>query len=207
MNVSTAFRSHIMELIIVTFLKATLIVIVGVNGMAVLITETISTVFVMFHHSNISFAGERYLSRVFIVPSLHRTHHSTERDEHDNNYGAVLSIWDRMFGTLLEKEPLELGIKNNTSLSFLEQLKFGFIKTPELAQAVSHVQTDYNIHNMISEAAYYKAEFRDFSSGNELEDWLEAETEIKAQVLREIPDKSRIQPKRYKFWLPSPVFQ
>lgn len=207
MNVSTAFRLHIMELIIVTFLKATLIVILGMNGMTVLITETITTVFVMFHHTNISFARERFLSGLFIVPFLHRTHHSTERDEHDSNYGAVLSIWDRIFGTLLEKEPLEIGIKNNAPLGFLAQLKFGFIKNPEPALAVSQFQDDYTISSMISEAAYYKAEYRDFSPGNELDDWLEAETEIKDKILREMTDKSRIQPRKNKFWLPTPVSQ
>jgi sterol desaturase/sphingolipid hydroxylase (fatty acid hydroxylase superfamily) len=207
MNVSTAFRLHIMELIIVTFLKATLIVILGMNGMAVLLTETITTIFVMFHHANISFAGERFLSRLFIVPFLHRTHHSTERDEHDSNYGAVLSIWDRIFGTLLEKEPLEIGIKNNASLGFLAQLKFGFINAPAPALAVSQLHDEFDINFMISEAAYYKAEYRDFSPGKDLDDWLEAETEIKDKILREMAEKSKIQPRKNKFWLPSPAGQ
>ncbi len=207
MNVSTAFRLHIMELIIVTVLKAILIIILGMNGMTVLITESITTLFVMFHHTNISFAGERFLSGLFIVPFLHRTHHSTERDEHDSNYGAVLSIWDRIFGTLLKKEPLEIGIKNNAPLGFLAQLKFGFINAPVPAFAVSEFQDHYKINSMISEAAYYKAEYRDFSPGNDLDDWLEAETEIKDKILREIADKSRNQTTKNKFWLPTSVFQ
>ncbi len=33
-------------------------------------------------------------------------------------------------------------------------------------------------NHRIAEAAYYRAEARGFSSGNELEDWLEAEAEI-----------------------------
>lgn len=35
-------------------------------------------------------------------------------------------------------------------------------------------------YQMVSEAAYYRAEKRDFISGNEMEDWVAAETEIQA---------------------------
>ena len=81
----------------------------------------------MFHHANISFKGEKLLSYVIIVPSLHRTHHSTQRIEHDSNYGAVLSLWDRLFGTLSEVKSAEIGIKGNspqeTRKYVLEQMK------------------------------------------------------------------------------------
>jgi sterol desaturase/sphingolipid hydroxylase (fatty acid hydroxylase superfamily) len=30
---------------------------------------------------------------------MHRVHHSTDRVEHDTNYGFCLSLWDRLFGT------------------------------------------------------------------------------------------------------------
>ncbi len=80
----------------------------------VLTSEAIMTLFIMFHHTNISFQGEKRLGNVIIVPSLHRTHHSTQRSEHDSNYGAVLSLWDRLFGTLSELKPAEIGIKGSS---------------------------------------------------------------------------------------------
>jgi hypothetical protein len=33
-------------------------------------------------------------------------------------------------------------------------------------------------HKMIAEAAYYRAQSRNFQSGHEVEDWLEAEAEV-----------------------------
>ncbi len=40
-------------------------------------------------------------------------------------------------------------------------------------------------HHWISEAAYYRAEYRNFAPGKELDDWLHAETEyIKMQIKR-----------------------
>ena len=35
---------------------------------------------------------------------------------------------------------------------------------------------------MIAEAAYYRAERRGFAAGNEMEDWLQAETEIDSLI-------------------------
>ncbi len=174
LNVSTAFRLHIVELLIITALKSAYIILLGVDATMVLTNETLLTLFIMFHHTNISFRGEKRLGQVIIAPYLHRAHHSTERNEHDTNYGAVFSIWDRLFGTLAELEPAEIGIKNSSPQTVLGLVKFGF--TPE--HPVPVYELDLNLKSMIAEAAYYKAEKREFKPGNELRDWLDAKREI-----------------------------
>ena len=181
LNVSTAFRIHIVELFIITALKAAYIVTLGLDKATVLINEAIITFFVMFHHTNISFKGENLLGRVLIVPYLHRAHHSTERIEHDNNYGFVLSLWDRLFGTLAELEPVKIGIKEDSAQTFIKLVKLGFTlaKTP--------TELPVNLEAMIAEAAYYKAEKRDFYPGHEIRDWLEAKKEIFRQVYGDKP--------------------
>ncbi len=176
LNVSTAFRLHIVELLIITLLKAAYIILLGVDKTMVLTNETLLTLFIMFHHANISFRGEKRLGQVIIAPYLHRAHHSTERNEHDSNYGAVFSIWDRLFGTLAELEPLEIGIKNSSPQTVLGLVKFGFASANPAAVPV--YELDANLKAMIAEAAYYKAEKRAFKPGNELRDWLEAKREI-----------------------------
>ena len=175
LNVSTAFRIHIVELLIITVLKSAYIIMLGVDKTMVLTNETLLTLFVMFHHTNISFRGEKRLGQVIIAPYLHRAHHSTERNEHDNNYGAVFSIWDRLFGTLTELEPAEIGIKNSSPQTVLGLVKFGFTRQ---IQRLPIYELDFNLKAMIAEAAYYKAEKRAFKPGNELRDWLEAKREI-----------------------------
>jgi len=174
LNVSTAFRIHIAELLFLTVLKMTYIMMLGVDQTMVLTYEALMTVFIMFHHTNISFNGEKHLGLVIIAPYLHRAHHSTERKEHDTNYGAVFSIWDRLFGTFAELEPLEIGIKNSSPQTFFGLIKLGF--APE--NPVPEHELDWNLKLMIAEAAYYKAEKRAFTPGNELRDWLEAKREI-----------------------------
>jgi sterol desaturase/sphingolipid hydroxylase (fatty acid hydroxylase superfamily) len=176
LNISTSFRIHFMELFITHLLKALLIIVFGIEAAMVLASEAVMTLFVMFHHTNIAFKGEKLLGYFIIVPALHRTHHSTQRNEHDSNYGAVLSLWDRLFGTLAELEPAEIGIKGSSPQDLVNLIKFGFsLHTPTSAPAV-------NLEAMIAEAAYYKAEKRGFSPGNDLRDWLEAKRDIIALV-------------------------
>jgi sterol desaturase/sphingolipid hydroxylase (fatty acid hydroxylase superfamily) len=176
LNVSTAFRLHIVELLIITVLKSAYIVLLGVDKTMVLTNETLLALFIMFHHTNISFRGEKRLGQIIIAPYLHRVHHSTERNEHDNNYGAVFSIWDRLFGTLAELEPAEIGIKYSSPQTVLGLVKFGF--TWANPAPVPVYELDLSLKSMIAEAAYYKAERHAFTPGNELCDWLEAKREI-----------------------------
>ncbi len=178
LNVSTGFRVHITELFMTYILKAALIILMGIDELTVLINEVVTTLFIMFHHTNSSFKGERWLGYVFTTPSLHRTHHSVERYEHDNNYGAILSTWDRLFGTLLEREPAEIGIRGYSPLDFINLVKFGFV------QKLPSVPMPANLDVMIAEAAYYKAEKRKFVPGQEWDDWLEAKQEIIRMVYR-----------------------
>ncbi len=174
LNVSTGFRVHISELFMTYILKIALIVLMGIDASVVLINEIMTTVFIMFHHTNSAFRGERWFGLVFTTPSLHRTHHSVERKEHDNNYGAVLSIWDRLFGTLLDREPVKVGIDGYSPMDFINLVKFGFVDR----MPVPVVPVAVDLDHMIAEAAYYKAEKRNFMPGHEWDDWLEAKREI-----------------------------
>ena len=186
LNISTAFRIHFLELFITHTLKATLIIILGIEAAVLLTNEAIMTLFIMFHHTNISFIGEKLLSYLIITPSLHRTHHSTQRCEHDSNYGAVFSFWDRLFSTLTEREPAEIGINGSSPLDLVNLIKFGFtLQMPPVVQPV-------NLDAMIAEAAYYKAEKRGFSPGNDLLDWLEAKKEIITQLYGDKPIKNNV---------------
>lgn len=183
MNVSTAFRLHFMEVLLTALVKGLFIVAVGVDAATVVANEALITLFILFHHANVSFRGERWLGKLAIMPYLHRVHHSALRREHDNNYGAVFSLWDRLFGTLLEAKPTEIGLSNVPGQTCLQLVRFGLTwqTTPP---SLPKPPACPNLHAMISEAAYYRAEKRGFAPGHECLDWLEAEREIKRLKLR-----------------------
>jgi sterol desaturase/sphingolipid hydroxylase (fatty acid hydroxylase superfamily) len=54
-----------------------------------------------------------WFDRVFSSPSNHRVHHAVNDPYIDKNYGGMLVIWDRMFGTFAEeKEPAVYGTRS-----------------------------------------------------------------------------------------------
>ncbi len=89
-NVSTGFRFHVFDLLLEIVYKSIFVVVIGVDAYLVLSIEIIELFFIFFHHANLRVANEEAISQFIITPSLHRTHHSTLRTEHDSNYGIVL---------------------------------------------------------------------------------------------------------------------
>lgn len=125
LNVTTGLRFHLAELLMEALVRVLFIALIGVDPGVVLFTQTLITLFVLFHHTNITFPHEREWSWVFIVPRLHRVHHSVLREEHDSNYGAVFSLWDRVFGTLKDQEPTAIGLADAETICVRDILKQG----------------------------------------------------------------------------------
>lgn len=125
-NVTTGLRFHMGELFLEVLVRVAFIALFGVSAALVLVNQTIISLFVLFHHTNVTFPYEQLLSKFVIVPRLHRMHHSVLRNEHDSNYGAVLSIWDRLFGTLKEGEPQAIGLTEVDEQHFADLIRYGF---------------------------------------------------------------------------------
>ncbi len=100
-TVSTAARFHPGELFLSFPLRMAGVAVLGAPAVAVAVFEMVFAAFNFMEHGNIdhSRALERRLGTVFIVPALHRRHHSRKPDELNSNYGTIFSLWDRSFGT------------------------------------------------------------------------------------------------------------
>jgi len=48
-----------------------------------------------------------WFDRVFVSPSNHRVHHAVNDMYLDKNYGGILVIWDRLFGSFIEEQDSE----------------------------------------------------------------------------------------------------
>ncbi len=116
MNTTTAFRFHIVELILSNVFKALLFTTMGFMFVPVLVYEIIFFIAVMLHHSNIFITREidMVYRKVFSSPLMHRIHHSDTREETDTNYGSVFSFWDRLFKTYKKDAagPIVFGVKD-----------------------------------------------------------------------------------------------
>jgi sterol desaturase/sphingolipid hydroxylase (fatty acid hydroxylase superfamily) len=104
------FRSHLLEQLLRRVLAPLGLVVLGVPAPAVGVAAAVFVAWAMLNHANVRlpFSG---LESVLVTPRLHRLHHvpaTTER-----NLGTVLTVWDRLRGTLVATEPAadaELGL-------------------------------------------------------------------------------------------------
>jgi sterol desaturase/sphingolipid hydroxylase (fatty acid hydroxylase superfamily) len=57
----------------------------------------------IFEHANIRVrpAVDTALSWVWVTPQMHKVHHSRDQAETDTNYGNLLALPDRLFGTFV----------------------------------------------------------------------------------------------------------
>ncbi len=126
-NVTTGFRFHVFDLFLEIPYKCLFVILIGVEANLVLAIETVELLFIFFHHANLRFAFEERISHFIITPALHRTHHSAMRQEHDSNYGIVLAVWDKLFGTRKELIPQKIGLDIIEAENFLQLFFLAFV--------------------------------------------------------------------------------
>lgn len=100
-DVTTAVRHHPIESLIAASVYWLAVLVLDIP--AIVVAAHAVTVFVAaaVTHTNIRFPQwvERTLRPLLITIDVHLIHHSECYDEANSNFGAVLSIWDRLFGT------------------------------------------------------------------------------------------------------------
>ncbi|MFH2065966.1 MAG: sterol desaturase family protein [Pseudomonadota bacterium] len=102
-DVSTAMRFHILEVCFRSIAGIGMIYFIGADPLGVVAFECLFLIAFFFQHSGIKLPKiiEDFYWILFVPPAMHRIHHSVDREERNTNFGAILSIWDRFFGTLL----------------------------------------------------------------------------------------------------------
>ncbi len=100
-DITTAERHHPLETILSAFLGYVLLFAMGFSLTALLFYSLCAKLSSLYTHANIRLpdAMDRLLRHLFVTPALHAIHHSSYKPETNSNYGMVLSIWDRLFGT------------------------------------------------------------------------------------------------------------
>jgi sterol desaturase/sphingolipid hydroxylase (fatty acid hydroxylase superfamily) len=105
LDVSTTVRFHPLEFLFSTPLTLAGVVLLGAPPVAILIYEVMDAGVTVFSHANVRLPWwvDRPLRLFIVTPDVHRVHHSSYQPETDSNYGAVLTIWDRLLGTYRRK--------------------------------------------------------------------------------------------------------
>jgi sterol desaturase/sphingolipid hydroxylase (fatty acid hydroxylase superfamily) len=120
-DVTTSVRHHPFEYLVASAVYWVAVIVLDVPATAVLSHGLAVFGTAAIQHGNIRLPEwlERSLQPLLVTVDMHRIHHSVIFEEANSNYGAVLSIWDRLFGT-------------QTSLSRAqhEQIVFGVRELP-----------------------------------------------------------------------------
>ena len=89
--------------------------LIGFDPTLIAVAGVISTLWGIVGHTQI-IGKLGPLEWVFNTPSHHRVHHGSNNQYIDKNYGNLLIVWDRMFGTFEpEVEPVKFGLVNNVN--------------------------------------------------------------------------------------------
>jgi sterol desaturase/sphingolipid hydroxylase (fatty acid hydroxylase superfamily) len=99
LDFSTAFRNHPVENIVHGLWHAGWVVLCGIPLLSWLIRVPVLFFALWFQHANVRIPGDSLIAWVMPSPLQHREHHAFERGQADCNYGVVITIFDRIFGT------------------------------------------------------------------------------------------------------------
>jgi sterol desaturase/sphingolipid hydroxylase (fatty acid hydroxylase superfamily) len=71
----------------------------GIHPLMVIFMKSLSALYQFCLHTETINKLPVWIEWIFVTPSHHRVHHSSETEYLDKNFGGNLIIWDRLFGT------------------------------------------------------------------------------------------------------------
>ncbi len=136
LNVSTSLREHPVETTIRLSHYMIISWFLGPSVWLISLHQFIQVISKIIIHSNwrLPETLDKYLSYFILTPNMHHVHHHEKQPYTDSNFGDLLSIWDRAFGTYqsLPKEEVVFGLDvkvfkaKSTPLKFIELVKLPF---------------------------------------------------------------------------------
>tara|TARA_B110000503_G_C7160496_1_gene419441 strand:- start:2136 stop:3872 length:1737 start_codon:yes stop_codon:yes gene_type:complete len=101
LDVTTGQRHHPLEKIVSVIIGFMMLFALGFSVQALAFYALVTQLSALYTHANIGLPEsiERQLRGWLVTPAVHAVHHSSYQPETDSNYGGVLTVWDRLFGT------------------------------------------------------------------------------------------------------------
>lgn len=102
-----ATRFHPIEMLLDGMGESVVLAALGLDERSMIGHRVFRGIFGQIQHANIAMDSGVF-NAVLSTPERHRWHHSTVLEEGNTNYGAVVSVWDRLFGTSFLPEDREM---------------------------------------------------------------------------------------------------
>jgi exosortase len=103
-DVLTSERHHPLEVVLGVVVLMALVAALAPPAPALGLYLVTATAVALGSHANVRLPAwlGRPLGWIVVTPSVHAVHHSVLRVQTDSNFGAVLTLWDRLFGTFVD---------------------------------------------------------------------------------------------------------
>jgi sterol desaturase/sphingolipid hydroxylase (fatty acid hydroxylase superfamily) len=99
--------------------------LLGVAPWMIMVSGGLNLIYQYWIHTEAIDRMPRWFEAVFNTPSHHRVHHGSNPEYLDKNYGGILILWDRLFGTFTaERGPVVYGLTRNIDSTSLWTIAF-----------------------------------------------------------------------------------
>ena len=113
-NLSTALRQTWTPFTVIPFYVP--LAAIGIPPWMIFLEQSVSLIYQFWIHTERIGKLPRWFEFVWNTPSHHRVHHGSNPAYLDRNYGGILIIWDRLFGSFEpEGERVRYGLTKNLS--------------------------------------------------------------------------------------------
>ncbi|WP_110206416.1 sterol desaturase family protein [Nocardioides daejeonensis] len=100
--------------------------LLGFAPWTIYVAFSVNLVYQFFVHTELIDKLPRPIEFVFNTPSHHRVHHGSDPEYLDRNYGGMLIVWDRMFGTFTpERQRPTYGLTKPVETYNMLKLQYG----------------------------------------------------------------------------------
>jgi sterol desaturase/sphingolipid hydroxylase (fatty acid hydroxylase superfamily) len=122
-NLSTALRQPWTPFAGLVFYPG--LALLGIAPAMIMISAGLNLVYQYWVHTEAIDRLPRWFEAVFNTPSHHRVHHGSNPEYLDRNYGGILIVWDRLFGSFEpERAPVVYGLTKNIETFSLLKIAF-----------------------------------------------------------------------------------
>ncbi len=99
-NLTVSFRLCWVDQVKLVFFLP--VVMLGFDPIMFFIIHQLGVLYQFYQHTELIRPLPAWIEYIFVTPTNHRVHHGKNEVYIDKNYGSMLIIWDRIFGTYVE---------------------------------------------------------------------------------------------------------
>ena len=109
-DVTSGTRHHPIDFVMRESFALIAIVIAGLPFAYYILYRILTILFTYFSHANMKLPLwlDKAISLLFVSPNMHKFHHHFEVPWTDTNYGNIFSIWDRILGTFVYEDTIDI---------------------------------------------------------------------------------------------------